>query len=71
MTRAVSIHVGLNWVDPQRYSGWTGELHACAFGAEDMFALAAGNGFAASKPLTKEATAFQAVVRGLLTGRLM
>ncbi|MDP9696705.1 UNVERIFIED_ORG: hypothetical protein J2X79_004288 [Arthrobacter globiformis] len=43
MTRAVSIHAGLNSVDPQQYSGWTGELNACEFDAEDMLALAAGN----------------------------
>jgi metacaspase-1 len=56
MTQAVSIHVGLNSVDPQQYSGWAGELNACEFDAEDMFALASGNGFSATKLLTKEAT---------------
>jgi metacaspase-1 len=71
MTRAISIHVGSNSVDPQQYSGWTSELNTCEFDAEDMLALAAGNGFSASKLLTKEATSFQEVARGLLTGRLM
>lgn len=56
MTHAVSIHVGLNSVDPQQYGGWAGELTACEFDAEDMFAIATGNGFSASKLLTKEAT---------------
>lgn len=56
MTRAISIHLGLNSVDPQLYGGWAGELSACEFDAEDMFALAKGKGFSASKLLTKEAT---------------
>ena len=56
MTTAISIHVGLNSVDPQAYGGWAGELTACEFDAEDMFAIATGNGFSASKLLTKEAT---------------
>lgn len=56
MTRAVSIHLGLNSVDPQSYGGWAGELTACEFDADDMFALAKGRGFSASKLLTKEAT---------------
>ncbi|WP_164200416.1 caspase family protein [[Micrococcus luteus] ATCC 49442] len=56
MTRAISIHVGLNSVDPQSYGGWSGDLAACQFDAEDMFALATGEGFSANKLLTKEAT---------------
>lgn len=56
MTRATSIHLGLNSVDPEQYGGWAGELAACEFDAEDMFALSTGRGFTASKLLTKEAT---------------
>jgi hypothetical protein len=56
MAPAISLHLGLNSVDPQLYGGWAGELTACEFDAEDMFAIATGNGFSASKLLTTEAT---------------
>ena len=36
MPQAISIHVGLNEVDPKHYQGWNGELVACEFDANDM-----------------------------------
>jgi hypothetical protein len=55
--QAISIHVGLNEVDPAHYQGWSGELVACEFDANDMEKLAKGRGFKTHKLLTKAATA--------------
>lgn len=57
MPKGVSVHVGLNGVDPAHYAGWAGPLTACEFDAEDMKALAEKQGFSASLLLTKAATA--------------
>lgn len=57
MPQAISIHVGLNEVDPKHYQGWNGKLVACEFDADDMEKLASGRGFESEKLLTKEATA--------------
>ena len=57
MPQGLSIHVGLNEVDPEHYQGWDGKLVACEFDANDMEKLAADNGFETKKMLTKEATA--------------
>jgi metacaspase-1 len=55
--QAISIHVGLNEVDPAHYQGWNGKLVACEFDANDMEKLARGRGFETHKLLTKAATA--------------
>jgi metacaspase-1 len=55
--QAISIHVGLNEVDPAHYQGWNGKLVACEFDANDMEKLARGRGFKTHKLLTKSATA--------------
>jgi hypothetical protein len=62
--RAISLHIGLNAVDPKHYGGWNGPLAACEFDAEDMAAIAASRGMAASKLLTRQATR-KAVLAGL------
>jgi hypothetical protein len=36
MARGISLHIGLNRVDPDHYDGWDGALTACEFDAEDM-----------------------------------
>jgi len=54
--QAISIHVGLNEVDPAHYQGWNGKLVACEFDANDMERLAGGRGFKTHKLLTKHAT---------------
>jgi len=54
--RAMSLHIGLNLVDPKHYGGWSGPLAACEFDANDMAAIARTAGMAASKLLTKAAT---------------
>ena len=38
--RAMSLHIGLNAVDPKAYEGWSGPLAACEFDANDMAAIA-------------------------------
>jgi len=53
----MSVHVGLNQVDPTHYNGWNGALTACEFDANDMEALARSRGFETTKLLTREATA--------------
>ncbi|HSC73900.1 MAG TPA: caspase family protein [Gaiellaceae bacterium] len=57
MPQAISIHVGLNEVDPDHYQGWNGKLVACEFDASDMEEVARGRGFETHKLLTKDATA--------------
>jgi hypothetical protein len=54
--RALSLHIGLNLVDPKHYGGWSGPLAACEFDANDMAAIAKSAGMAASKLLTRAAT---------------
>ncbi|KUH37115.1 MULTISPECIES: caspase family protein [Streptomyces] len=41
----LSLHIGLNTVDPARYDGWDGRLAACENDAHDMAALARAAGF--------------------------
>ena len=64
MAKALSLHIGLNAVDPQQYEGWSGPLNACEADANDMTDLAESQGFTASKLLTKKATR-KAVLEGI------
>jgi hypothetical protein len=57
MARGISLHIGLNRVDPAHYNGWDGALTACEFDANDMRAIAEGRGFEPNVLLTAEATA--------------
>jgi metacaspase-1 len=61
---ALSLHIGLNYVDPAHYGGWDGELAACEFDAHDMTALATSRGMKASKLIRKQATR-KAVLEGI------
>lgn len=45
MARGISLHIGLNRVDPKHYDGWDGRLLACEFDARDFERLASGIGF--------------------------
>ena len=56
MASGISLHVGVNVVDPDHYNGWSGPLKACENDARDMFALATSQGFDASMLLTADAT---------------
>ena len=53
---ALSLHIGLNAVNPAAYEGWAGPLAACEFDANDMAALAKSKGMKPTVLLTKMAT---------------
>jgi len=53
---ALSLHIGINEVSPDHYSGWRGELAACEFDSEDMQAIADGRGFKSKRLITADAT---------------
>jgi metacaspase-1 len=55
--RAVSLHLGLNAVDPAGYGGWAGQLSGCEADADTMTAIAASEGFATNQLKTARATA--------------
>lgn len=62
--KAMSLHIGLNLVDPKHYGGWSGPLAACEYDARDMAAIAKAGGMAVSQLLTKAATR-KAVLAGI------
>lgn len=74
--KALSLHVGVNVVNPAHYAGWDGPLKACEFDAKDMAALAKGQGMKATLLLTKSATrakllaGLRAAAKSLKTGDL-
>jgi len=52
----MSLHIGLNAVDPKHYGGWPGTLAACEADAEDMAAIATAKKFSVKTLLTTKAT---------------
>lgn len=54
--KGISLHIGLNRVDPIHYAGWNGELVACENDARDMETIARSQDFVAQSLLTKTAT---------------
>lgn len=54
--KGLSLHIGVNVVNPAHYAGWDGPLNACEFDAKDMAALAKGRGMKPTQLLTKQAT---------------
>lgn len=54
MTQGISLHIGLNEVDPEHYGGWRGVLNACESDAEDMATIA--RAYRSQLLLTKDAT---------------
>ena len=54
--KGISLHIGLNRVDPIHYAGWKGELSSCENDARDMETIATSQGFVAQSLLTKAAT---------------
>jgi hypothetical protein len=56
MPNGLSLHIGLNAVNPGDYSGWPGTLAACEFDAQDMRDLAKKQDFKSTMRLTKAAT---------------
>ena len=57
MPQGISIHIGLNKVDPNHYGGWSGQLNACEADAGDMAQIAASRDFETTTILTEDATA--------------
>jgi hypothetical protein len=74
MAKGISLHIGLNRVDPKHYAGWDGQLQACEADADDMASIAKKAGFASTLLLTKKATrdvviaAIKAAAKKLKTG---
>jgi hypothetical protein len=56
MSTGISLCIGLNSVNPEHYSGWSGPLLACEADAYDMHAIANSKGFSSSTLLTQSAT---------------
>jgi hypothetical protein len=54
--KALSVHIGLNAVSAAHYEGWSGELMACEFDANDLAAVAKTAGMSSTVLLTKKAT---------------
>jgi hypothetical protein len=45
MPHGMSLHIGLNSVDPNHYEGWDGTLVACENDANDMQKIASSLGY--------------------------
>ncbi|WP_410667914.1 caspase family protein [Amycolatopsis sp. cmx-4-68] len=56
MTTGLSIHIGLNRVDPDAYGGWAGELGGCENDANAMTTIATARGFSPTTLLNERAT---------------
>jgi metacaspase-1 len=56
MSKGLSLHIGLNSVDPAKYSGWSGDLVACENDARSMQSICSARGFQAHTLLTQQAT---------------
>lgn len=65
MPKAISIHIGLNHVDPAQYEGWDGKLFACVADAKDMRALAKKEGIGGNTLLLNEEATAEAVTAAL------
>jgi hypothetical protein len=72
MPTGLSVHIGLNQVDPVAYDGWSGDLRACEQDAADMARLADTAGFEVTDPMLSGAATAEAVTSVLETaaGRL-
>lgn len=74
--KALSLHIGLNAVDPKAYGGWAGPLAACEFDANDMAAISTAKGMKPTVLLTKKGTrsavltAMRAAAKALKSGDL-
>jgi metacaspase-1 len=54
--KGISVHIGLNAVSAAHYGGWSGDLAACEFDANDMNAIARAKAMKSTVLLTKKAT---------------
>ncbi|MEU1903908.1 caspase family protein [Streptomyces hygroscopicus] len=65
MATGLSVHIGLNQVDPAAYDGWSGELGAGEQDAVDMARLADAAGFDVTDPLLSGAATAETVTATL------
>ena len=56
MSRGLSLHIGLNAVDPARYDGWDGQLAGCENDVASMQQIASSLGYETHQLLTRQAT---------------
>lgn len=56
MAEGMSLHIGVNRVNPEHYAGWTGQLRACEADAQTMARLCGAGGFNSKLFLTTAAT---------------
>lgn len=56
MAKGISLHIGLNYVDPNHYSGWDGKLAAAEYDANDMYLITKSQGLQPTKLIRDEAT---------------
>ncbi|ENZ7914707.1 caspase family protein [Klebsiella aerogenes] len=56
MPKGISLHIGLNRVDPIHYQGWSGPLTACEADAKSIQSIALFKGFSSTLLLTESAT---------------
>ena len=70
MAKGISLHVGLNRVDPAQYAGWTGTLNACEADAVSIEEIARARGFTTQMLLNEGATrdALCAAIRAAAAG---
>lgn len=54
--QSISLHIGINLLDPSKYEGWDGKLVACEADAIAMEQLAQRLGFSTTRLLSSEAT---------------
>lgn len=54
--QALSLHIGINRVDPSRYGGWDGALSGCEQDARTMTSIAAAEGFTTRQLFSRDAT---------------
>ena len=66
MAKGISLHIGLNFVDPKHYQGWDGQLNACIADAKDMRALAKKKGFTGNTMLLDGQATVAAVTAAIL-----
>jgi hypothetical protein len=77
MARGISIHIGLNQVDPDQYDGWSGQLVGCINDANAMKKIADDGGFSSQLILNEQATvanvvqAISTTARQLDTGDIL
>jgi hypothetical protein len=64
MPKGISLHIGINEIDPSHYDGWNGKLNACENDAKDMQDIAKCLGYETTLLLTENAVA-ASVLKGI------